>query len=362
MAPRLRILVVDDSAVMRRIISEALATDAAFEVVGVASNGEIALQRITQLSPHAVTLDVEMPVLDGLATIRRIRATHATLPVIMCSALTHSGAEATLDALAAGASDWLAKPAQSVSLDDSIAKIAAELLPKLRALCKVRMASTPPLAGNASPARQTSAAAHGARAKVAPDVLCIATSTGGPNALADLFSGLTAVLPVPVVIVQHMPPLFTRSLAERLGRGSVHHFHEAEAGQVIEAGSVYIAPGGHHMEVERVGVQVRARIHDGPAEQSCRPAADVLFRSVAEVYGRGALACVLTGMGQDGLRGCEQIRAKGGEILAQDEASSVVWGMPGAVVHAGLAQAVRPLSEMANEIRARVTGLVARAG
>ena len=359
MPTRLRVLVVDDSAVMRRIISEALGTDPAFEVVGVAANGEIALQRITQLTPDAVTLDVEMPVLGGLATIRRIREIHPTLPVIMCSSLTHSGADATLDALAAGANDWLAKPAQSASLDESIGRIAAELLPKLRALCKLGRA-----AKSAAPigAHSTPASARGVRPKVAPDVLCIATSTGGPNALADLFGGLADALPVPVVLVQHMPPLFTRSLAERLGRGSAHRFYEAEDGQVIEPGSVYIAPGGRHMEIERVGLQVRARLHDGPPEQSCRPAADVLFRSVAEVYGRGTLACVLTGMGQDGLRGCEAIRARGGEVVAQDEASSVVWGMPGSVINAGLAQTVRPLSGMAEEIRARVIGLVARAG
>ncbi len=260
MLPRLRVLVVDDSAVMRRIISEALATDPTFEVVSVASNGEIALQRITHLSPDAVTLDVETPVLDGLATIRRIRETHPTLPVIMCSALTHSGAEATLDALAAGANDWLAKPAQSVSLDESIAKIGAELLPKLRALFKVRSAPAVTQTSSATPLRATPAVLRGMRPKAAPDVLCIASSTGGPNALTALFAGLTDPLPIPVVIVQHMPPRFTRSLAERLGRGSVHHFHEASQGQVIERGSVYIAPGGHHMEVERVGVHVRARI------------------------------------------------------------------------------------------------------
>ena len=359
MPARLRVLVVDDSAVMRRIISEALGTDEAFEVVGVAANGEIALQRITQLTPDAVTLDVEMPVLDGLATIRRIRETHPTLPVIMCSSLTHAGAEATLDALAAGANDWLAKPARSTSLDESVGRIAVELLPKLRALCKVSRGAkaAAPVATRSAPG-----ALQGVRPRVAPDVVCIATSTGGPNALAELFTGLPDALPVPIVLVQHMPPLFTRSLAERLGRDSVHRFFEATDGQVIEPGCVYIAPGGRHMEVERVGVQVRARLHDGPAEQSCRPAADVLFRSVAEVYGRGTLACVLTGMGQDGLRGCEAIRSRGGEVIAQDEASSVVWGMPGAVVNAGLALTVRPLSGMADEIRARVTRLVARAG
>ena len=353
MTPRIRVLVVDDSVVMRRVITEALSQDPAFEVVGVAANGAIALQKISQLSPDAVTLDVEMPELNGVETVRAIRRTHPRLPVVMCSALTRDGADATLEALAAGANDWVAKPGQSTTVAETIARISADLIPRLRALCAASPAGRRTVESPVVPAVVT----RQRRRAPSPDVLAIATSTGGPNALSDLFLYLTLPLPVPVALVQHMPPVFTKSLADRLTRETVHHFHEAEDGQELMPGHVYIAPGGRHMEVERAGVHIVARLHDAAPENSCRPAADVLFRSIARVYGGATLACVLTGMGQDGLRGCELIHEAGGQILIQDEKSSVVWGMPGAIARAGIADAVLPLNRMAAEIQSRVFGL-----
>jgi two-component system, chemotaxis family, protein-glutamate methylesterase/glutaminase len=187
-----------------------------------------------------------------------------------------------------------------------------------------------------------------------PEILAIGVSTGGPNALSALLPGLSRNFPVPIVIVQHMPPLFTRLLAERLAALWAFPAREGEAGALLRPGEIWLAPGGFHMEIAKATDGVRLRTHEGPAENSCRPAVDVLFRSVAQVFGPRSLAVVLTGMGQDGLRGCECIREAGGQVLAQDEASSVVWGMPGAVSQAGLAEKVLPLDELAAEINRRV--------
>jgi len=353
--PRIRVLVVDDAVVMRRLISEALGSDAELEVVGAAANGRIALQKIPQVNPDVITLDVEMPELDGLATVRELRKTYPKLPVIMFSALTLKGAGATLDALAAGATDYVTKPANVSNLAEGLAQLRAELVPKIKAHCRHVL----PAAGALAPLSRTGPpAVTGTVARgdptVVPQVLAIGCSTGGPNALAELFRGITTALPVPCVIVQHMPPFFTKMLAERLGKNSPNRFFEGEEHQLLEPGSVYIAPGGKHMEIQRHGGTVRIHLQEGPPENSCRPAVDVLFRSVATTYGAATLALIMTGMGQDGLRGCEVIREQGGRMLAQDEATSVVWGMPGYVAQAGLADKVLPLSHLAGEIMRRL--------
>lgn len=368
----IRVLIVDDSVVVRRMIAEALKADAEFVVAGTAANGRIALQMISQVNPDVITLDIEMPELDGVRTVAEVRKLYPVLPVIMCSSLTTAGAEATLDALAAGANDWIAKP-HSSSIESGIAQLTAELVPRIHALCattrapqRSRAAAPRTAAPLSVPAKgqtplgaaasNTVARRPGSRAAQA-EIIAIGTSTGGPNALADLFKGLNGPLSLPIVIVQHMPPVFTKSLAERLDRASTHRVYEAEQGQTIEPGSVYIAPGGHHLEVERSGVRLVARLTSAPPENSCRPAVDVLFRSVAKLYGSGVLACVMTGMGQDGLRGCENIRAAGGQIVVQDEATSVVWGMPGAVANAGLADEVLPLNAIAGALTRRAGAL-----
>ena len=346
---------VDDAVVMRRMISEVLGRDPDIEVVGVAPDGRIALQKVIQVNPDILTLDVEMPGLNGIETVRELRKTHPKLPVIMFSTLTARGAEATLDALAAGATDYVTKPANVGSVTEGLARLEAELVPKIKLHCRGGHLGAPAPSTRTASAGAPRLTPPGIGAHpVRPDVVCIGTSTGGPNALADLFAGITAPLPVPVVIVQHMPPVFTKMLAERLGKGSQTRFFEGEEGMAVEAGAVYIAPGGHHMEVVRDGARVRVHLHDGPPENSCRPAVDVLFRSVANVYGSRILAVILTGMGQDGLHGSTVIKEQGGAILAQDKDTSVVWGMPGFIAGAGLAERILPLPLVAGEIVKRL--------
>ncbi len=342
--PAIRVLIVDDSAVFRRAVAGELTADPAIEVVGTAANGRIALAKLAHAVPDLVVLDVEMPELDGLATLREIRKTHPKLPVIMFSAVTERGAAATLDALALGATDYFPKPSAG-GLDASLRVIREELIPEIKALCtRPATLPPPPPVGGAVPAAGR------------VDVVAVAASTGGPNALADLFDGLPADFPVPVVIAQHMPPMFTRQLAERLSARFALRVEEGRAGGVLTPGHAWVAPGDYHMVVARDAAGVRVALNQDPPEQSCRPAADVTFRSVAKVYGPAALGVVLTGMGQDGLRGCEAIRAAGGRVVVQDEATSVVWGMPGAVARAGLADRVLPLAQIASEVvrRARV--------
>jgi two-component system chemotaxis response regulator CheB len=349
---KIRVLIVDDAVVFRRLVADELSADPALEVVGTAANGRIALARLPQVNPDLVILDVEMPVLDGLATLQEIRKTYPKLPVIMFSALTERGAAATLDALALGATDYFAKPTGAGGPAASLQVIREELIPEIKALCRRTPAADPP-----APAAGVGSAFLPKLRTGPVEVVAIGTSTGGPNALADLFSGLPTDLPVPVVVVQHMPPMFTRLLAERLSAQSALRVEEARPDGVLRPGHAWIAPGDHHVVVVRDGVEARVRLNQDPPENSCRPAADVLFRSVAKTFGPAALAVVLTGMGQDGLRGCEAIRAAGGQVIAQDEATSVVWGMPGFVTRAGLADRVLPLGMIAPEVVRR-----ARAG
>ena len=341
--------------VIRRLVADCLGEDPEIEVVGTAANGQIGLAKIAQVNPDLVTLDIEMPVMDGLQTLKAIRKTYPRLPVIMFSTLTERGACATLDALSLGASDYVTKPANVGSVGAALQRIRDELIPKIKSLCGRQ--SRPSAAVLARPGVEpqrkftTQPVAH---AHARAEILAIGVSTGGPNALATLLPGLARNFPVPIVIVQHMPPLFTRLLAERLAVVTGFPGHEGVAGAVLKPGEIWVAPGGFHMEVERGVGEVCLHTHEGPPENSCRPAVDVLFRSVAKVFGARAMAVVLTGMGQDGLRGCEYIREAGGQVLAQDEASSVVWGMPGAVSQAGLAEKVLPLNELAAEINRRI--------
>ena len=340
-----RILVVDDSVVVRKTVSDELARDPALEIVGTAANGKIALAKIPQVNPDIVILDVEMPEMDGLETLRELRKSYPRLPVIMFSLLTERGAIVTLEALALGASDYFAKPANSVGLDASLQVIREELVPCIKALCKVSPVVSPP---------PRLATRPGAKGKI--EVVAIATSTGGPNALLELFRGIPGGFPVPFVVVQHMPPMFTKLLAERMSAQCPVRFHEAVPGELLQPGHAWIAPGDYHMTVSRVGMAVQVKTNQNPPENSCRPAADVLLRSIAETFGPAALCVVLTGMGRDGLRGCEAICAAGGQVVVQDEATSVVWGMPGFVARAGLADSILPLSQIAEEINRRVTG------
>jgi two-component system chemotaxis response regulator CheB len=363
--PKTRVLIVDDAVVMRRLVSSVLEQDPDLEVAGVAANGRLALAKIPQCNPDVVTLDVEMPEMDGLETVSHIRKLYPKLPIIMFSTLTRRGAAQTLDALARGATDYVAKPANVGSVSDAIERLREELIPKIKAHCRSAAAvlseSQPALAAlRRLPPLAASALTRLRTGNYGP-ALAIGTSTGGPNALNLLIPALPADLGVPVLIVQHMPPVFTAMLAERLNSCSAIRVHEAAHGQRIEAGHAYIAPGGKHLEVASSKGDVVAQLHEGAPENSCRPAVDVLFRSVAAVYGAGSLAVVLTGMGQDGLRGSEALREAGGRVLVQDQKSSVVWGMPGSVARAGLADEIVELENMARAIRADLKGRVSGA-
>jgi two-component system chemotaxis response regulator CheB len=346
---RIRALVVDDSVVVRRLVTTALAADPALEVVGSAADGRIALAKIEQLRPDVVTLDIEMPVMDGLAALREIRARWPALPVIMFSTLTQRGAAATLDALALGASDYVTKPSRAGDPARALETVRAELIPKIKALC-ARIGLVTDGAASAPPVRPGVRRAPQARV----DVVAIGVSTGGPNALAQLLPALPATLPAPVLIVQHMPPMFTRILAERLDAASALRVVEAADGDVLAPGGAWIAPGGRHMVVERANGRCEIRTNVDPPEHSCRPAVDPLFRSVARCYGPHVLAVVLTGMGADGAEGAEVVREAGGQVVVQDEGSSVVWGMPGSVARAGHADAIVPLDRMPGEILTRL--------
>jgi len=348
MAP-IRILIVDDSVVIRRLLSDTLSGDPALEVVATASDGRIALAKITLLKPDLITLDIEMPVMDGLETLAALRKLYPKLPVIMFSTLTERGAAATLDALSLGASDYATKPSNTGSPAVAIERIRAELIPKIKALCGVMV----PLKFLPLPGFRPAVKVK-LRSNPRIEIVAIGTSTGGPNALTALVPQFPADFPVPIVIVQHMPPLFTRLLAERLNTLTQLEVQEGKAGQKLQQGQIWIAPGDYHMTVVRRGTEFVLGLNHDPQENSCRPAVDVLFRSVARTYGANVLAVVLTGMGADGTRGSADIREAGGEVIAQDEASSVVWGMPGNVVAANLADHIYPLGGIAPEVVRRV--------
>lgn len=344
-----RVLVVDDSVLMRTTISHVLGSDPELEVAGVAANGRIALAKMAQLRPDVVTLDFEMPEMDGMQTLAALQAAYPSVPVIMLSSLTMSGAAETLEALSRGASDYVAKP-KGGDPASALDVLASELIPKI----KIHAARRSPHPARAAAAPPPAAGVKMGKGAAAATAVCIGTSTGGPNALSEVLRVLPAGLPVPVLIVQHMPPMFTRLLAERLTAQCALPVQEGAEGMRVEPGQGYLAPGGFHMEVRRDGRGEWIHLHENPPENSCRPAVDVLFRSAAAVYGRELLAVVLTGMGQDGMRGCQAVKAAGGAVLVQDEATSVVWGMPRAVYEAGLQDAVFPLGEMGGEILGRL--------
>ncbi len=354
-ARRIRVLVVDDSVVMRRLLSEVIAADPELEVAGYAANGQIAMAIFDQVTPDVVTLDVEMPVMNGLETLKAMRGARRMLPVVMFSTLTERGAEATIDALALGASDYVAKPAGPGGYDHARECVRSALLPKIKALYRRAASSPKPLLdATTKPLSQPPRALRQQWRMERVEVVAIGCSTGGPNALAQVLPQIPPDFPVPTVIVQHMPATFTRFLAQRLTSLCQVPVAEATAGETLLAGKIWIAPGGYHMRLQRDGKSVRLAIDQDPPENSCRPSVDVLFRSVAQVFSSRALAVVLTGMGQDGLRGCELLADCGAQIAIQDEASSVVWGMPGFVAREGLANAVLPISQIGAYLLERV--------
>ncbi len=341
-----RVLVVDDSVVVRGMITRLLEPEPDIQVVGSADNGKTALLALERHPVDIVLLDVDMPEMDGLTALPRILAENPGVRVIMASALTTRGAETTIRALSLGASDYIAKPSAKIS-GRELDSIAQELKSKVRVLGGGSAAAPePPSAVRRRPRAE--------RPTKRPRVLLIGASTGGPTALTRLFELIGAGLPVPILVVQHMPAVFTRKLAERLDVDTAIPTREAHDGQLLEPGTASIAPGDYHMTVKRQTQGEVIRLDREPPVHFCRPAVDPLFESAARCFGDEALAIVLTGMGDDGKTGAEALVRAGSRVLVQDRESSVVWGMPGSIAKSGLAAAVLAVEELAAEVRRAV--------
>lgn len=347
--PKAKVLVVDDSAVVRQMVIDWIGAEPDLTVAATASNGRQALEKFEAYAPDVVVLDIEMPMMTGLETLPELRRRDKSVPIIMFSTLTSHGGRATLEALAAGATDYVLKPSSVGETRIGTQDARRELITKLRALTQARDAKRQPSATR--PPVPTLHEEPFTRTRI--DAVVIGSSTGGPNVLDAIFRELPADFPVPILVVQHMPPYFTKILAERLSRVSTLRVEEGVAGRPPQPGEAWIAPGGFHMALAREGANIVLAINEDAPENACRPAVDVLFRSAANVYGEHLLGVVLTGMGQDGLRGSEDIRQRRGRVIVQDEESSVVWAMPGHVARAGLASRVLPPVELAHEITRR---------
>jgi len=343
----LRILVVDDSAAIRGVVSATLSSDPELRVVGTAADGVQGLARVAELAPDLVLLDVEMPVMDGLTMLRELRKVQPRLPVVMFSTLTERGAKVALDALVAGANDYVAKPKGATS-DDVAARIREDVIPKLKQFRQRSVIAAGPTPTVVAPRTPRP------RSDVAVAAVVVGISTGGPVALAEFLPAFVSPTSIPVLIVQHMPAVFTGHLADRLTKVCGLPVREAPDGHELRPGDILLAPGGRHLKVLRQGTKVVTQLDDSLPENSCRPAADVLFRAAAGVWGGATLGVIMTGMGKDGLKGSKAVIAAGGAILAQDEMTSVVWGMPGHVARAGLAEAVLPLGQLGVEVAMRL--------
>lgn len=341
----IRVLVVDDSAVVRGLLTRALSADASIVVAGSAHNGKVALEWLRKNPAEVVVLDVEMPVLGGLETLQLLRAEFPKIAVVMASALTVRGGEITLRALSLGAAGCIAKP-QSSSMQESIQQVVRELVPLVKALGAKALGGKAPTPAAGRPAvRSSKSGPH-----VPPRLVVIGTSTGGPNALMAVLGGLPADFKLPILIVQHMPATFTPILARHIEQTARRPCREGTEGEAVKPGTTYVAPGGFHMALSRQDDDLKIHLNQNPPECFCRPSVNPLFRSAADTCGRALLSVILTGMGEDGLEGSKKIVQVGGHLIAQDEATSVVWGMPGAVVHAGLAHQILPLPQIAPAI------------
>ena len=342
----IRLLIVDNSVFVREALREVLRSDPEIEIVGTASSGEQALALLPGLRPNLMTLDLALPGMSGLSTLAEIRKISPTLPVILFSMFTEPPGASKRDARTQELTLYVKKPSQEMTSSAARPQFRDELISKIKFLCQpapVRLDTR---------SRIETDAGQGACAPV--EVVAIGASTGGPDALADLIAKLPADFPAPILIVQHMPPKFTHHLADRLDSLTALRVREGKVGGKLGTGEVWIAPGDYHMTVARQGSDVVLMTNKGPTEQGCRPSVDVLFRSVAEVFGSHVLGIVLTGMGADGTSGAQAIWDAGGEVIVQDKATSAIWGMPGRVVAAGLAHTVCPLGSVASEVMRRV--------
>jgi two-component system chemotaxis response regulator CheB len=355
-ARRVRVMIVDDAVVVRGMFSRWIEAEADLQVVAALRTGREAVDQLERVDPDVVVLDIDMPELDGLTALPLLLAKKRDLVVIMASTLTRRNAEISLKALALGATDYIPKPESNRDVT-AATSFRRELIEKirqlgLRAKRNRATAAAPPLAGQSPPLVPDAAplALRPFPASV-PRVLVIGASTGGPTALTTLTGKLGTLFDrVPVLITQHMPPTFTTIMAEHIARTSGRPTREAQDGEEVNAGTIYIAPGGKHMKVARRNGVAVVEIDDGPLVNFCKPAVDPMFASAAAVWGAWVLGLVLTGMGSDGLRGGQAIVGAGGSVVAQDEATSVVWGMPGQVTNAGLCSAVLPLDEIAPKL------------
>ena len=351
LSEQIRVLIVDDSALYRKAISSVLSESNEIEVVGIAHNGEIALDRIEQLSPDLVTLDLQMPGIDGYGVLREIKRRGLCVSSIVLSAFSKEGARSTTKALEAGAFDFVLKPDCS-DPTESKDQLRQELVPKVLALKELRdkrvkrQASSSTSVVEEGKLQSNPTSLRGKK----PSIVAIGISTGGPAALAKVIPQLPNNFPVPIVIVQHMPPVFTASLAEELNRSSALNVVEGSDGLQLAPGMVVIAPGGKQMKLEKTLTETRVIVNDDPPERNCRPSVDYLFRSLADSYGQDCLTIVMTGMGNDGLLGCRLLKRRGAFIMAQDEDSSVVYGMPKQIVENNLADLVCSLDRLPYEI------------
>jgi two-component system chemotaxis response regulator CheB len=342
---QIQVLIVDDSAIVRGLLARALESDSDISVSGTAMHGKAALSWLNKHPVDIIILDVEMPVMDGLETLKRIQVEFPNLPVIMASSLTYHGAETTVKALALGASGCIAKPATK-SVSESIDQIVLELVPLVKALAEKK--SRKLSSGHSEPIFKRSPEER--RQRFVPQILVIGSSTGGPKALTSLLADLPTDLSIPILITQHMPPLFTPMLAKHLTQDTGFPCQEGADGTVLERGHVYVAPGDFHMSVTKIADRMVTQLNQDPPEHYCRPSVNFLFRSAAEWYGHSVLGVMLTGMGDDGIEGTRDIVSRQGYMIAQDEESSVVWGMPAAVVNENLADEVLPLNQIASSI------------
>jgi len=347
-----RVLVVDDSAFFRRRLTEIFAADVHIEVVGTAVDGRQAIEQVKVLKPDVVTMDIEMPVMDGISATRKIMASHPT-PILMFSALTTQGAKATLDALEAGAVDFLPKRMEDISADKEVAKrqLCARVrlvgVKGLNAITK-GVAVTPHPASSARPLATKPVRKPGRRGQY--KVVAIGTSTGGPVALQKVLTQLPANFPLPVLLIQHMPSTFTPAFAERLNKLCGINVKEASDGDVLKPGLALLAPGGKQMVVEQTRGATVVRILESESGQTYKPSVDMTFSSLAEVFNAEVLSVVLTGMGADGREGARLLHQRGATVWAQDEATSVIYGMPAAIADAGLADRILALGDVASNI------------
>ena len=360
-----KVMLVDDSAIIRGIYRRIMEADTGIEIVATASNGQQAIEALERHDVDLVVLDIEMPVMDGLSAIPHLLKLRPTMTILMSSTLSARNAEVSLKALRAGAADCIQKPTSNGEMGGQ-QEFSESLLDKIKTLGS--LSRKPPVGQGAAPGKpeegggaktsQSGQIKFRARSKIKPSIVAIGSSTGGPKALIQVFGKMPSSMNVPIVVTQHMPPIFTKTLAEQIDASSDWVCHEAQDREELEPGKILIAPGGFHMTVQKVGMKVVARLNQEPPVNFCRPAVDPMFNSVAEAFGESTLAVVLTGMGSDGTSGGRAIADKGGTVLAQDEETSVVWGMPGAAAMAGVCSKLVALGDVAGEVEKHVRGVV----